>query len=252
MFKLLNTPLEVATDHYLIQIQSESTKPEPGQFINIRFNNTLTDPLLRRPFSIYNYENNIMDIIFRVAGKTTALMRDSLQPGIIDILGPLGNGWTINKDKKVLLIGGGVGNAPLYYLARELKNNNCQVDCIYGARSLNYIYGKKDFENVCDNFIITTDDGSCGLKCLVVDPLIKLLMENNYDYIYTCGPTPMMKGVVNILKDYSIPVEVSLENYFGCGIGICSGCSVTTSNGLKKACVDGPVFDGRIIDWNTL
>lgn len=249
---LLQDPIKVSTDHYMLRIDASSVgTPAPGQFINIKINAN-TDPLIRRPFSIFNFDNSGLEIIFRVVGKGTAIMTRYAGGQSIDFLGPFGNGFTPVTDKKVLVLGGGVGNAPLYYLMRSLRERNNRIFYIYGARSNEYVYLSDNYRAMAHNFILSTDDGSAGVKGYVTEVAGKILCKENFDFVYTCGPLPMMTGISEILKSMDVPFEASLENYFGCGIGLCSGCTVRTANGLKRACVDGPVMDGRIIDWASL
>ncbi len=238
---LMEKPDCVAKDHYLLKIKMSGSVPVPGQFINIRIG-TGTDPLLRRPFSIYNYSNGITDIVIRVVGKGTDILKD-YEPGDIDVLGPLGKGFTLENDSKVLLVGGGVGTAPLYFLARELKNRNCKVTLIYGASSKDFIYCEEAYSSVSDKIIFSTDDGTYGEKGTAPVVMKKILKETEFKRIYTCGPEKMMESVYSIGRDHA-PVEVSMENYFGCGIGVCAGCTVMTKDGYKRACIDGPVFNG--------
>lgn len=239
---LINKPYYVARDHYLLKIRVPDALPLPGQFINIKIG-TGSDPLLRRPFSIYNYSNGLIDIIMRVVGKGTEILKTH-EPGNIDILGPLGKGFTLEKDSDVLLIGGGVGTAPLFFLARELTAANCNVTLIFGASSRDYIYCEEAFASVSDKIVFTTDDGSYGEKGIVTDVMKNLLKTDSYKKIYTCGPLKMMESVFSTGKDHA-PVEISMENYFGCGVGVCAGCTVMTKDGYKRACIDGPVFNGE-------
>jgi len=246
---LLNKPELVAKDHYLLNLEMKNSSFYPGQFINIKINDG-TDPLLRRPFSIFDADGKILSIIVRVIGKGTELICN-MNPGEINIIGPTGNGFTIEKNKKVLLAGGGVGNAPLYYLMKELKEKGNTVTYIYCARSSDFVFEKKKYQDLADEFILTTDDGSDGVKGFATEVMAHIISKKGYDRIYTCGPDPMMEKTVR-LADSDTPVEVSVENYFGCGVGLCVGCTVDTINGYKRACVDGPVFDGRIILWDKM
>ena len=249
MTRLLNNPALVARDHYLLKLHMENFLFKPGQFINIKATEG-TDPLLRRPFSIFDAEGENLDIIVRVIGKGTEII-STMKPGEINIVGPTGNGFTIEKDKNVLLVGGGVGNAPLYYLMKDLKEKGNRITYIYCARSKDFIFEKEKFRSLADEFIITTDDGSEGVKGYATDVMADKISLKGYDRAYTCGPDPMMFKTVKLV-DAGTPVEVSVENYFGCGVGLCVGCTVDTVSGYKRACVDGPVFDGRTILWDKM
>ncbi len=248
MYMMKEKPKAVAKDHYLLKFEGCHEPSQPGQFVNIRVSDR-GDPLLRRPFSIFNHDKDCITVIIRSVGKGTELL-SRREPGEIDILGPLGKGFTILPGSKVLIAGGGVGNAPLYYLARTLAESRCNTTFIYGARSRDYIYLPDLYRKMAGRFILTTDDGSEGIRGLVTDITTGLIEKERFDMIYTCGPAAMMKALVSLAGD--IPVEVSVENYFGCGIGLCSGCTIDTSAGRMRACVDGPVFDGASINWETM
>jgi len=240
MHHLVDKPRKVAEGHYLLRIRYTGPAPEPGQFVNIK-PGTGTDPLLRRPFSVFNYEHEIIEIVVRVVGRGTDLICS--QEEAVDMLGPLGKGFTLVENSRALLIGGGVGNAPLYYLAKKLKEKGTSVTMLYGAVSSDCIYCADRFRQACDDYCITTDDGTEGFHGYVTDRAAVVLKEKDFDFMYVCGPAPMMKKTVSLARD--IPVEISMENYFGCGIGICSGCTIETVDGNRRACVDGPVFDGK-------
>jgi len=245
---LLEKPEEVSKDHYLIKIDIGQSISQPGQFANIRIGEI---PLLRRPFSIYDHNSNIIKIIFKVIGKGTGILKD-FNPGNIDVIAPLGSGFSICENKKVLLAGGGVGNAPLYYLAKNLKTKGNSIHYIYAAKAKEFIYNKNEYRSVSDVFHIATDDGSEGFKGIAADAVREILRENNFDMVYTCGPSIMMKSIAGLFSNSGTPIEVSVENYFGCGVGLCFGCTIETTAGFKRACMDGPVFDGRIIKWDAL
>ncbi len=249
MAKLLKAPELTAKDHYLLTIEMDSPGIKPGQFVNIRTNDG-TDPLLRRPFSIYDAEGKIIRVVIRVIGRGTELLC-GMAPGEINMLAPLGNGFTVEKTGEVLIVGGGVGNAPLLYLAKELKKAGNRVTYIYCARSSEFIFGENDFRKAVDEFIIVTDDGSAGRKGFGTDVAADIISDPKFGMIYCCGPDPMMEKTVK-LANAAAKVEVSVENYFGCGVGICVGCTVDTTEGYLRACVDGPVFDGRKILWDKM
>jgi dihydroorotate dehydrogenase electron transfer subunit len=248
MFLLIDKPKQVAHHHFLLMIESQTERSTPGQFINIRISNQ-NDPLLRRPFSIFDHEDTKISIVIKTVGRGTEIL-SRLQPEKMDVIGPLGTGFTLQADRKVLIAGGGVGNAPLYYLAKKLAELHCHITHIYGARSGDSVYLQEQFKKHANEFILTTDDGSEGRMGLATDIASKIIYGSHFDMIYTCGPSAMMKGIVEAAQ--KIPVEVSLENYFGCGIGICSGCAIETKDGPKRACIEGPVFNGKIIKWDTM
>ncbi|HOO72854.1 MAG TPA: dihydroorotate dehydrogenase electron transfer subunit [Spirochaetota bacterium] len=247
MHQLIDTPKQVARDHYLIRIRHDGPAPEPGQFISIKACEG-TDPLLRRPFSVFNHDGTVLEIIVRVVGRGTGLI--SRADNSLDIIGPLGRGFTLETAGHALLVGGGVGCAPLFYLAKRLRKKGATVTMIFGASSAEYVYCADRFRKECDEFHITTDDGSEGHRGLVTDLMEKLIAANNFTRVYTCGPTKMMKKTTEIAR--GVPVEISVENYFGCGFGICAGCTIETTEGIRRACVNGPVFDGTKVLFNSL
>ncbi len=246
MFTLIETK-PVASNHYLLTLHTDNTQSAPGQFINIKANAT-TDPLIRRPFSIFDHDGSTLTIVVRVVGRGTRLIVN-LEPGAIDCIGPFGKGFSIVTGKKALLVGGGVGNAPLYYLAKKLVAAQCQLTYIYGARFESDIFMLDSYQELSHTLIVTTDDGSYGIKGNPVDAAKESVEKNEFDIVYTCGPEIMMKRLSQELSN--LPIEASLERYFGCGIGLCSGCAVATKEGYKRACVDGPVFDAHTVLWDT-
>lgn len=245
----MERPVDIAHDHYLLRITCpRSFECHAGQFVNIRTTEG-NDPLLRRPFSIFNYQDSKIELVIQKKGRGTALIEKIR--GRIDMLSPLGRGFTIPGKGKALLVGGGVGNAPLYLLAKELKAAGVEVTYCYGARNDASTWLPHLYKDIANDFHISTDDGSLGTKGYVTDLALSLAEKEKFDYCYTCGPTPMMRILAEKLPS-DIQLEVSLENYFGCGVGLCSGCTVETSQGLQRACVDGPVFNGHDINWDSI
>lgn len=248
--KLISLPEKLCNGHYLLRFAS-SAHTEPGQFVELKLN-AYTDPLLRRPFSIYDADGETVSVIIRVAGRVTAALAALKDPDAIDVMGPYGKGFSLIDSGHALLVGGGVGNAPLHYLAKRLRARGVTVSFIYAARSADLIYCHDNFTCGTDSLCYVTDDGSCGEKGYAVEALTRTLAKSSFDRAYVCGPTVMMKSCAQELGAAGIPFQVSLENYFGCGIGICSGCSVDTVRGKKRACVEGPVFDGSDLVWEKL
>ncbi len=247
--ELNRPPEEVTDDHFLLSLEIDPpVDTKPGQFVNIR-PGTGTDPLVRRPFSIFSRKDTLIEILVSVIGPGTRLIT-RFTPGPVDAIGPLGKGFTLVTDSRVLIAGGGVGNAPLHYLAGELKKRNNHITWVFGARSKNYLFALDRISSVCDRLVTATDDGTAGEQGFASDIAEHLIAESQFDMIYTCGPTPMMEQVAALAE--KTPVEVSVENYFGCGIGLCAGCTIETVSGGKKACIQGPVFDGKKIRWESL
>jgi dihydroorotate dehydrogenase electron transfer subunit len=251
MAQLIEKPREVARGHFLLRIDIGTAASAPGQFANIRINGSL-DPLLRRPFSIHDHNGTVIDVVVRVVGKGTAWLWDHAKPGEMDVLAPLGNGFTPIEKGTALLVGGGVGNAPLYYLARRLRERGTRVCYVYGARSEDCVFLRERYAGAADELHIVTDDGSCGEKGFSTDAAGRLAEETDFDAVYACGPAPMMAGTAAVFMKTKALLQVSMENYFGCGVGLCSGCTVETVSGNRRACIDGPVLDGRSIEWPSI
>lgn len=224
-----------------------SFKCEPGQFVHIKagVNN---EPLLRRPFSLYDVDKQLgsIKLLYKIVGKGTRLLTNIRTKESIDVMGPLGRGFSLpESSKNVLLIGGGVGIAPLVYLARVLKNHQCNVKVLHGTENRRQLVAFDKLREIGAEFLPSTNDGSCGFRGLVTELLRKKIDVRKIDYIYTCGPEPMMAAVAEFAKEKGIPGEVSLEEYMACGVGACLGCArklKSQDSHYKKVCVDGPVF----------
>ena len=209
-----------------------------GEFINIKIDGLY----LRRPISVYDVSENFVTIVYKVVGKGTEIM-SKLTSERLDVLTGLGNGYNLNASgDSPLLIGGGVGVPPLYLLAKKLISQNKKVTVILGFNTASEIILKEDFEKLGAKVIVTTVDGSCGIKGFVTDAINGL----DYTYVYTCGPLPMLKAVYNNTVTSG---EYSFEERMGCGFGACMGCSCKTLYGNKRICKDGPVLKKEEIIW---
>jgi len=221
---------------------------KPGQFVHIRLTNTI-DPLLRRPFSIADCDpaKGTLTFIYRVVGRGTALMT-KLQPGdTINCMGPLGNGFDVTA-KRPLLVGGGMGLAPLLLLARAFCSRPATI--LMGGRNEQELFWPNLYATVCQNIHITSDDGSIGHHGFTVDLLPELLKQDKFDAIYACGPHVMLAGVAAIAAQYGVPCQVSLEDYMACGVGACLSCTCESTSGKRhKVCTDGPVFRAQEVVW---
>lgn len=229
---------------YKMELKSEKIAKDSvaGQFLHIKVNNCDT-PLLRRPISINEIrkEDNTIIIYYKVVGKGTEILSEVKAGSEINAVGPLGTGFDINqKDKKIGIIGGGIGLAPLIEIGKALKDTN-EIHSFIGFNDDTYLVN--EFEDFSNSVGISTVSGREGYNGYIVDVLEKYLKENQLDIIYTCGPTPMLKKVVEIAEKNNIKCQVSLEERMACGIGACLGCSIETTDGkMKKVCADGPVF----------
>lgn len=225
-------------------------KAMPGQFIILR----VMEDGERIPLTIADYDRTEgwVTIIFQEVGLTTRLL-GNLEKGdqILDFVGPLGTPSKLDGLKRVLCIGGGVGVAPLYPQIKYLWENDCNLDVIVGAKNKEYIILEKDIGAICNNLYITTDDGSYGHKGFVSDILKQLLEQGKqYDKIIAVGPLIMMKVVSQITKEFDVPTTVSMNPIMIDGTGMCGGCRVTVGGQVRYACVDGPDFDGHLVDFD--
>ncbi len=225
-------------------------KAEPGQFIILRVDENGE----RIPLTIADYdrEKGTITIIFQEVGKTTKHLGE-LDEGdaILDFVGPLGTASHFDNVKKAAVIGGGLGTAIAYPQAKKLHLMGVSVDVIAGFRNKDLIILEEEMKKASDRLFITTDDGSNGNKGFVTDMLKKLIEEgNNYDLVVAIGPLIMMKFVSNLTKPYGIKTVVSMNPVMIDGTGMCGGCRVTVGGKTKFACVDGPDFDGHLVDFD--
>ena len=225
-------------------------KAEPGQFIIFR----AKEDSERVPLTIADYdrEKGTVTIIFQIVGEATMEL-NSLNVGdyIHDFVGPLGNPSELDGIKKVAVIGGGVGSAIAFPVAKKLCALGAEVHAIIGFRNKDLVILENEFEKVSDKLVIMTDDGSYGTKGLVTNALKELIEQgNSYDEVIAIGPLVMMKFVCNLTKEYGIKTTVSMKPIMIYGTGMCGGCRLTVGGETKFACVDGPDFDGHLIDFD--
>ncbi|MCX7923830.1 MAG: sulfide/dihydroorotate dehydrogenase-like FAD/NAD-binding protein [Clostridia bacterium] len=236
----------------LMEIEASyvAKKAEPGQFIILRVN----EDGERIPLTIADYdrEKGTITIIFQEVGKTTRLL-GTLNAGdtLLDFVGPLGVASHFEGLKKVAVIGGGLGAAIAYPQAKKLHSLGVEVHSIAGFRNKDLVILEKEMNEVSDKVIIATDDGSNGNKGFVTDMLKKLIEDGNkYDLVIAIGPLIMMKVISNLTKQYGIKTVVSMNPVMIDGTGMCGGCRVTVGGKIKFACVDGPDFDGHLVDFD--
>jgi len=238
----------VAACYYkmVVEIPEELLESEPGQFFMLK---SLQDSFsLRRPISIHqvNKKERTMQFYYEVKGRGTKSLSAFQEGESISLQGPLGHGFTLVKDKKIIVVGGGMGMAPMKYLLDALKEEN-EVTFIAGGKNQEAIEILDSFSFQKLRAYITTDDGSVGMKGNVVMKLKELLESFSYDQIYVCGPHGMMLAAAEIAQKKGVSCEISLENRMACGVKACVGCSIETVEGMKKVCHDGPVFDSKMI-----
>lgn len=225
---------------FLMKLEGDTSSiTAPGQFINI----SIDGFYLRRPISICDYDDKEITIIYKTVGEGTLAMSRLAAGAELDVLCGLGNGFDVSKcGEKPVLIGGGVGIPPLYNLCKKLILLGKNVTVILGFNTNSEIFYKDEFSALGADVIVTTVDGSCGVKGFVTDALINI----DYDYFYTCGPMPMFRAIE---KTASAGGQYSFEERMGCGFGACMGCSCKTKYGNKRICKDGPVLDREEIVW---
>lgn len=229
-------------------------KAAPGQFVTLKIGERM-DPLLRRPFSIHRLlrQNGAvygMEILYRVVGNFTSQLTEMKPSEAVDLLGPLGHGFSLPADNTApVLAAGGIGVAPLVFLAESLDAAGTPMKdaaVFLGGRSTADILCTNDFSRLKMKTRVATEDGSAGEKGLVTAPLEAYLAEHRPGIIYACGPHGMLRAVSALAAGHGIPCEVSIETVMACGLGICMGCAVKTADhpeGYRHICKDGPVFE---------
>ena len=264
-----NRPVDALSKVYQMELSGCSEEQRPGQFVNIE----LDGLFLRRPISVCDWKDGVLTLLYKLVGKGTALMA-TLQPGArLDVLCSLGNGFDIDIPAltRPLLVGGGIGTAPLYLLARRLKERGVSPTVILGFNTASEIIYEKEFKALGLRTLVTTVDGSYGTPGFVTDALPLLASASSTvgasvsdpsivgdsvsapssasapssvgasasDYCFACGPMPMLRALAPKLAS---PAQFSLEERMGCGTGICMGCTCPQLTGTKRICKDGPVF----------
>lgn len=234
---------QIITDVYqlIVALPQIAKLARPGQFLHVKITGGAT--LLRRPISIADADSisGRLTLIYRIVGKGTAALA-ALPVGCnLDCLGPLGNGFSLDS-KPTLLVGGGMGIAPLIFLAKKLATEDTAI--LMGARNKTELFWQPTFQPLVKEVFVTTDDGSAGTKGFTVDLLPELMQSKQYEQICVCGPQIMMEGVARLAVKYKVPCQVSLEKYMACGLGACLSCTCESKTGgpRKKVCTDGPVF----------
>jgi len=242
---LSNNEISSSIFEMVIEDRDIAIEAEPGQFLHIKAK-LRSDTLLRRPISICEISGDNITIVYQVVGKGTEELSLIKPLAFIDIIGPVGNAFPVDKEKKCAVIGGGIGIAPLLELSKRLIN----CDAYLGFKS--GIYKLDDFNKYCDNLVVSTEDGSFENKGYITD-FIKNV--ESYEVIYTCGPKIMMKKVKEMCHGIpSVTCYLSMEERMGCGIGAClvCTCKITNANDsewhYKKVCTDGPVFDAEEVE----
>ena len=233
---IIKENIEISDGIYLMKLACDM-KARPGQFFMFRSDSFRQDPLLSRPFGVCDEKDGELSFLYQVVGKGTEIMASLRKDTEVKLLGPLGNGFSLQKDKKIAVVGGGIGIAPLLYLVKSLKNK-----CDFYAGFAKDPYYMEEFEPYANKVVTTSDLYDKKFITAAINP-------DDYDYIYACGPNPMLKSLYEKAKD--IPMEVSMEAHMACGIGACLGCTIEKSDGeFLRVCKDGPVFDSKeVFGW---
>lgn len=248
---------QVAPDHYLLELENKwlGKHSKPGQFVNVKVGESSTDPLLRIPLGIHKRDNNGISLLYKVVGAGTRLLSKKRKGEELGILGPLGTGFDLSpmkiKGSRAVLVSGGHGIAPLFFLAEQIIKKNRGVTVLIGAATKEHVLCAEALWDMGAEVYIATEDGSLGKKGYVTCLLpgqIKACRESTT--IYSCGPKPMLAAVSEVAEQYDVPAQVSLDEYMACGIGACLGCAVRTKSGIKLICTDGPVFDSKELIWD--
>lgn len=251
MFKIVSKQsLNPTVSRMVIEAPDIAKKALAGQFIILRVN----DDGERIPLTVADYdrEKGTVTIIYQIVGATTKLL-DAKKEGeyISDFVGPLGKATELEGLKKVAVVGGGVGCAIALPVAKALKESGTEVHSVVGFRNKDLVILEDEFKAVSDKYVLMSDDGTAGEKGLVTDALKKLIESGEqYDEVITIGPLIMMKFVCKLTKEYGVKTIVSMNPVMIDGTGMCGGCRLTVGGETKFACVDGPDFDGHLVDFD--
>jgi dihydroorotate dehydrogenase electron transfer subunit len=237
---------------------------KPGQFVNLRCGEDRAH-ILRRPFSVYRVHKRggwapTIEVVFDIRGPGTKYLSQLRGYDPIDMVGPLGRGFSLpSRRAHCLLVGGGVGAAPLFFLADELRAAGHRVDFVLGARDSGLLLNSIDVRRLASVYRITTEDGSQGERGRVTDVLEDMIDRCGSEVVYTCGPHPMLAAVSGACVERKIPVQVAVEEVMGCGYGVCLTCVMPVRSGKKgqqgevtyaRSCTEGPVFNGARVLWD--
>lgn len=235
---------------FILELTGNNKLPElkPGQFVQVKVEGS-AETFLRRPISVHDvdYGSNSIKMLVQVAGNGTERLSQLAKGEKLNIVYPLGNSFTIpDKDKSILLAGGGCGVAPLLFLGKYMKSMGLKPEILLGFRDSGRVIEYEEYENIGPVYL-TTEDGSRGEKGYLTDHSI--LKKRHFDHICCCGPEPMMKAVAAYCRQNDINCEVSLEHLMACGFGVCLCCVVDTVKGNVCTCTDGPVFNTKDLKW---
>lgn len=249
--KILARDEETRIIKFVINVPFIAKKANPGQFVVLMVRKEGE----RIPLTIVETfpEDGNISLIMQEVGLTTKLLA-KMEPGesLFSIAGPLGHPTEIKKYGRIILVGGGVGIAEIYPVAKGFKGAGNEVTTIIGARTKNLLILEEELRKISDSLIIMTDDGSYGRKGFVTSALEELLANSKYELVYAVGPIPMMRAVSELTKPYGVKTIVSLNPIMVDGTGMCGSCRVSIGDEIKFACIDGPEFDAHLVNWEEL
>ena len=232
---------------YSFTLEAEGMTPEgPDQFVHVKCGHSR---LLRRPISICDWEENLLRIVFEVRGEGTEWLSRRKAGDRLDVLGPLGRGFRMDREGRYLLVGGGIGVPPMLGCAKWTAGRSTAV---LGFRSADRAMLSEGFQKSCKEIFLCSDDGSIGRHGFV-DAQVRDILEKDKDFtvVLACGPKPMLKNVAAVAAEFGVPCQVSMEERMACGVGACLGCAIQMADGtMQHVCKDGPVFDAGEVDWN--
>lgn len=249
---------EVASQVFLLTVFEPliAQAAMPGQFCMIAAmpHGQTTDPLLKRPLSIHSVHDGTLSFLYRRIGHGTTLLSQKKTGESLELIGPLGHGFDLTKDNYVL-VGGGMGIAPMLFAAEDLYAHNKKTMVVLGARKAAELPERilRPFKKASHELYLLTEDGSLGEKGLVTAGLSKALQQQKIDAVLACGPFPMLNAVNCLAEKSGVSCQVSLEAYMACGIGACLGCAVRArEGGYLHVCKDGPVINANSVDWSII
>jgi len=251
----------ITADIYLLRFSSAAmaAQAQPGQFVMVR-PTRFSEPLLPRPFSIHRVQGDQVELLFKTVGQGTRQLAALKKGDVLEVRGPLGRGFNLNWDQKPILVAGGMGAAPLLFLAEtwsrsQKKKQKRSFKLFIGARNKGEILRLKEFDQAGAEIFVATEDGSSGRKGLVTRLLARTIRRPIPDQsLFVCGPNPMLKAVRDWAVQKGVPCQLSLETHMACGLGACLGCVVARKKGAEIAyvnvCQEGPVFEAQEVFWD--
>lgn len=246
---------KISSDTFIVTVQSPmiAGRAQPGQFVHVKCGEDKSY-ILRRPLSIHRVKAGTFDLFFKVRGKGTNWLSRRRKHDLLDIIGPLGKGFGLpRKNETALLVAGGMGVAPLVFLADELVKKHAKFVFAYGAKCRDELHFYIDVKRISHRLVCATDDGSYGVAGLITEALPQIIKQEKITAVYACGPRPMLAAVSAVCDKHEINGQAALEERMACGMGACLSCVCLAKDGgvekYRRVCLDGPVFDFKDIVW---